>query len=132
MGLQNMQILSGATVSATGGTAMVFGPDSVKVDGGVHLVDTGATSFITQANVTAKVKQPTLLTDGRYSKDKKSILLVEPMVDSKGMTVFNLIEIRREVHPELPAADAVKLLNKGAQLCFDADLTAFWANGSLS
>lgn len=132
MGLQNIAILSGATVSATGGTAQTFGPDSVQVAGGIHLVDTGATSFITQANITAKVKQPTLMPDGTYSKDKKTVMLVEPFVDSKGFTRFNLVEVRREIHPEYPAADAVKLLNKGAQLCFDADLTAFWATGSLA
>ena len=132
MGLANTSILAGATVSATGGTAVNYTPDGLAVKNGIHLIDASVSDFRIRPQVTAKTKNPTLLPDGSYGKDHREILLVEPFVDSKGKTQFDFIRIERSMHPESSAAKGLDLLRKGAQLAIDADTASFWATGSLS
>lgn len=132
MGLATASILTGATVSATGGTAVNYVPDGLTIANGLHLIDSAITDFRIQPQVTVKTKNPTLSPDGSYSKGKRTVTLVEPFVDSKGKTQFDLIRIEREVHPESSAAKALDLNKKGAQLLTDSDLAGFWASGSLA
>lgn len=133
MGLKTMSLLASATVAASGGTALAFSDDGVSIANGVHLVVPADADYQTRRQVTAKYRQPTVdAKTGVYSKDKKSICLVLPIVLSTGQVVFNTIRIEREVHPSLSAANALELNNLGAQLLCDADVAAFWATGSLS
>lgn len=133
MGLKNMSLLAGATVSATGGSALAFTDDGVSITNGVHLVVPADTDYQTRRQVTAKYKAPTLdPRTGVYSKDKKSISLALPIVLSDGRVVFNTMRIEREVHPSLSAANCLELNKLGAQLLIDTDLDNFWAAGSLS
>lgn len=132
MGLATASILTGATIAATGGTAVTYVPDGLTIANGLHLIDSAVTDFRTQPQVTVKTKNPTLFPDGSYSKGKRSMVLVEPFVDSKGKTQFDLIRIEREVHPESTAAKALDLNKKGAQLLTDSDFLSFWASGSLA
>lgn len=133
MALKNMSLLAGATVSASGGTALAFSDDGVSISNGLHLVVPADTDYQTRRQVTVKYRPPTLDTKtGAYGKDKKSMSLALPMVLSTGQVVFNTIRIEREVHPSLSAANAEELCKLGAQLLTDADAANFWANGSLS
>lgn len=133
MGLKTMSLLSGAAVSASGGTALAFADDGISIQNGLHLIVPSDTDYQTRRQVTAKVKQPTLDTKtGVYGKDKKSISLTKPMVLADGRVIFNVIRIEREVHPSLAAADALELCKLGAQLLTDSDTADFWATGSLS
>jgi hypothetical protein len=133
MGLKTMSLLAAATVSASGGTALAFADDGVSISNGVHLIVPADADYQTRRQVTVKYRQPTVDTKtGVYSKDKKSICLALPKVLLSGQVVFNTIRIEREVHPSLTAAEALELCNLGAQMLVDADVTAFWANGSLS
>lgn len=132
MGLKTMSLLSGATLSVAGGTAVAFSDDGVSVQNGVHLVVPGDSSYTTRRTATAKYRPPAVDSTGVYSKDKKTISIVKPMVLASGKVVHNVIRIEREVHPELSAADAADLNKIAAQLLFDTDLDAFWSSGSLS
>lgn len=133
MGLKSMSLLAGASVAASGGSALVFADDGVTIQNGVHLIVPADTDYQTRRQVTAKVRQPTLdARTGVYGKDKKSISLSLPTVLADGRVVFNTIRLEREVHPSLPAADAEELNKLGAQMLTDADVLAFWATGSLS
>jgi hypothetical protein len=133
MGLKNMSLLASATVSASGGTALVFADDGVTIQNGVHLMVPADADYQTRRQVTVKYRAPTLApSTGVYSKDKKSISLALPMLLLDGRVVFNTIRIEREVHPSLSAANALELNNLGAQMLIDADVTAFWATGSLT
>lgn len=133
MGLKSMSLLASASVSASGGTALVFADDGVTIQNGLHLIVPADTDYQTRRQVTAKYRQPTLdPKTATYSKDKKSISLSLPMVLTDGRVVFNTIRLEREVHPSLSAANALELNNLGAQLLVDADVTAFWATGSLT
>lgn len=133
MGLKTMSLLSGATVAATGGSALAFAEDGVSIANGIHLMVPSDSDYQTRRVVTVKQKQPTLdPKTGSYGKDKKSISLALPQVLTDGRVVFNTVRIEREVHPSLAAADALELCKLGAQLLVDGDVADFWANGSLS
>lgn len=133
MGLKSMSLLSAATVSASGGTALVFADDGVTIPNGVHLVIPADADYQTRRTVTAKYKAPTIdVKTGSYGKDKKSISLTLPMVLSTGQVIFNVIRIEREVHPSLATASVDELNKLAAQMLFDTDVTNFWATGSLS
>jgi len=133
MSLQNATLMDGATAMApTGGSTMTFTPDGTVVPNGVHTANSAQTDFRIRENMTIKVKNPSLGTDGVYSKDKKSITYVEPKILASGKVVFNLIRIEREVHPESTAAEALNLSMMGAQILSDSDFLSFWSGGSLS
>jgi hypothetical protein len=133
MALKNMSIQTGATVAPTGGSALVFADDGVMIPNGVHLIVPADADYQTRRQITAKYRPPTVdAKTGVYGKDKKSICLAQPIVLSNGSVVFNTIRIEREVHPSVTAANALDLCVLGAQLLTDADVTAFWATGSLS
>jgi len=133
MGLKNMSLLTGATVSASGGSALAFADDGVSIQIGLHLIVPGDTDYQTRRMATVKYRPPSLdAKTGAYGKDKKSISLARPVILTDGSVVFNTIRIEREVHPSTSAADALDLCVLGAQLLTDSDVTSFWANGSLS
>lgn len=133
MGLKNMSLQAGSTVSVTGGTAQVFADDGVTIQNGLHLIVPADTDYQTRRSATAKYRAPVIdPKTGSYSKDKKSISYTLPQVLTDGRVVFNVIRIEREVHPALSAAAAAELNVIGAQLLTDADASSFWASGSLS
>jgi len=133
MGLKTMSLLAGATIAASGGTALGFTDDGVTIANGLHLVVPADADYQTRRQVTVKYRQPTLdAKTGVYGKDKKSISLALPIVLPSGAVVFNTIRIEREIHPSLSAAEALELNKLGAQLLTDSDVENFWAAGSLS
>lgn len=133
MGLKTMSLLSSATVSATGGTALVFADDGVTIQNGLHLVVPADADYQTRRQVTAKYKPPTLdPKTNAYSKDKKSVSYVIPQVLASGAVVFNVIRIEREVHPSMTAAAVAEMNKIGAQLLTDTDTDNFWSAGSLT
>lgn len=133
MALKNMSLLTGATIAASGGSALVFADDGVTIANGVHLVVPADTDYQTRRQVTAKYRPPTLdAKTNSYGKDKKSISYSRPVVLPDGRVVFNTIRIEREVHPSTTAADCLDMNKVGAQMLTDADTDAFWATGSLS
>jgi len=133
MGLKNMSLLAGSTVSASGGTAQVFADDGITIQNGLHLMIPADADYQTRRSATVKYRAPIVdPKTGSYSKDKKSVSYTLPIVLSDGRVVFNVLRIEREVHPSLSAEAAAELNVIGAQLLTDADVTAFWANGSLT
>lgn len=132
MGLKTMTIKTGATVSVTGGTDMVFSDDGITIQNGVHLVVPATADYRVREQATAKYRAPSLQSDGSYSKDKKSISFTVPQILANGKIVYNTIRVEREVHPELSSTAAANLLAIGAQLLTDSDAASFWSAGSLS
>lgn len=133
MGLKNMSLLAGATISASGGTAQVFADDGVTIQNGVHLVVPADSDYQTRRQATCKYRAPALdAKTGQYGKDKKQISYAVPIVLESGAVSFNTIRIEREVHPSFSAANCIELNKIGAQLLTDPDLDNFWGAGSLS
>lgn len=132
-GLKNMSLLSAATVSFTGGTALAFVDNGVTIANGIQLVVQADTDYQTRRIATVKYRAPVINpANGSYGKDKKSISLAQPIVLTDGRVVFNTIRIEREVHPSLTTAQTTELNKLGAQLLLDSDTDNFWLSGSLS
>lgn len=133
MGIKSISLLTGATLSASGGSALAFADDGQSIPNGVHLVVPGDTDYQTRRQATVKYRPPTLdARTGVFGKDKKTVSLVQPVVLASGQVVFNTVRIEREVHPSTSAADALDLLKVGVQFATDSDAEAFWAVGSLA
>lgn len=131
MSLKNGVVKTGATgITVVGGTDLTLTTGPVQVPNGIQVIAAADADFRTRRNCTFKVKLPTL-SSGIYSKDKKTVTFVSPKLLADGTTVFNLIRIEREVHPESTAGEAFELKLVGAQLLCDADYDAFWVAGSL-
>lgn len=133
MSIKTSIVKSGVTaMTPTGGSDITLNEDGVSINNGLHVSVTADADYRTRRNLTVKYKLPTYAQDGEYSKDKKSMVFVQPQILASGKTVYNLIRIEREVHPECTAADALDLNMIGAQLLTDSDYTAFWSGGSLA
>lgn len=133
MGVQNATIKAGATsLSVTGGTDMTYTPDGTVVEGGIHIANAAQSDFRIRENITLKNKQPALQPDGSYSKAKRSVVAVFPMLTASGKTVFNLFRGELEVHPEASVAVASNIQLQGAQIMSDPDFASFWSTGSLA
>jgi hypothetical protein len=131
MGLLTASILTGATISATGGTAQTFGSNGKEVTNGVQVIDTSVTDFRTRPTLTAKTADPVQLPDGSLTKDKRIVTYAEPFVDTRGVIQYDYLRIERRIHPESPASKGVEFNKKGAQLLNDTDFTSYWATGNL-
>lgn len=131
MGAQNASLLTGATVSATGGTAQTFTPDGVSIANGVHLADAAEANYKLRNSLVLKTRNPSLV-NGVYGKAKRWATLTVPMVQEDGSIAFNLVRIEVEVSPEMSSVNQLDMLKRASQLFFDADLTAFWSTGSLA
>lgn len=133
MPISGATIKSGSTaVTMTGGSDVTYTPNGVSVPGGIQVANAAEADYRIRAFVTCKNKPPSLNNLGKYSKDKKSVTFCKPKILADGSTVFNLIRIEREVHPESTAAEALDLLMVGAQVVSDTDFTSFWTAGSLA
>lgn len=130
MSITNCSILSGATVSATGGTAINFQPDGLDVANGIHVSDIAGVDFRTRKGITFKARQPRAQTDGSYSKGKHSATLAVPRVNANGVVEYPLIRIECEYSAENSTAEIDQMLVLGAQLCTDPDFATFWRTGS--
>lgn len=131
MPISGMILLKDGTLApATGGTAVTFQPDGQQVANGVHVVDTSVTDTRVQTNITIK-NRPSSYNNatGEFTKDKKSIVIVEPVILASGKLAYNLFRIEREVHPECSVGQRLNSL--AAQCMQDADLANFWNYGSL-
>lgn len=129
-GIQTMTVKTGATMAPTGGTDLVFAPDGITVQNGVHCVVPAVTSYAVRPSMTAKYRPPSLNSDGSYSKDKKSVVYTIPFTLASGEISFQLIRIERECHPEYSAAAALDLNVVGSQLLTDSEAASFWAVGA--
>jgi len=133
MSLTTAILKSGASaMTPTGGADETFTPDGLTVPNGLHIADAAQSDFRIRKNMTIRNRVPVLAADGSYSKDKKSVTFVAPKILASGKTIFNLIRIEREVHPESTAAEALELSMLGAQILSDNDFLTFWATGSLA
>lgn len=130
MSIRNFTLKDGASsITVVGGTDQTFQEDGVEVTMGIHVSDINEPNFSVRENVTLKSRPPALQ-GVDWTKEKRSITHVKPMITDSGKTVFNLVRIELEIHPSISAADRTDLLLKASQYPVDADFTSFWATGS--
>lgn len=133
MPINGMTLLSGATVSAAGGTSKTFNVDGIQVKSGIHVSDMSVTDFRVRPGITFKSRMPTKRADGSWQKGKFSATIVVPKLLADGKTVeYPLGRIELEPHAESTDAEIVAILCYMAQVCFDSDTISFMKTGSLA
>lgn len=134
MALKNMSLLANATVSATGGTALVFADTAnANVVNGVQLIVPSDTDYVTRRTVVAKVRPPVYdKKTNSYGKSKVSLSLTQPKVLADGSVCFQVARQELEMHPTATAADILEMRKLMAQMWIDGDLDAFYTTGSLA
>lgn len=128
MGLQNLQITTGATIAVSGGTAQTFSPDNLEVAGGIHVVDATVSDFRVRPGITFKAKSPTKKSDGTFTKEIRSGKLVLSYLDSAGIVQYDFVEVTTSLTPG--SINLPELRKKGAQLLIDSDTDHFYTVGS--
>lgn len=132
MSINGISLQKGATgITVTAGTATVFTDDGLDVKGGIHVVDSTATNFITRPHMTFKNKPAALQSDGTWSKGKRDINLTTPIVLASGKTAFPVFRGTFEIHPEMTAAQILELRMLACQMIMDAELNDFYSYGSV-
>lgn len=128
MGLQNLQLTTNATIAVSGGTAQSFSPDNLEVPGGLHVVDASVLDYRVRPQITFKAKSPIKKSDGSFTKDIRSAKHVVSFIDSDGNVQYDWVEVTTSL--TAGSSNLAELRKKGAQLCVDTDLDAFYAVGS--
>lgn len=130
MPIKGAQLLSGATISATGGTAKTFTELGETIKNGCKVGDLSVTDSRIRPTIVC-INRPAAMSLGKYtSKDKRTIKLVQPKLLADGTLAYNVREIRSEDHPESTDAEKNILDGYAAQLMFDGDFTQFRLYGT--
>lgn len=131
MSLVNLTLLSGPSISVTGGTSVQFGPDGSIVNRGICVIDTTEADVRTQDKAIFKSVKGTLQQDGTWSKDRRSAKIVCPDLLSDGTQDFPAFEISYVGSPLNNAAKITALKAYAIQLINDPDCSPFWSTGAL-
>lgn len=133
MGLANATLMSGGTLSVTGGTSKTYAPDGVNVANGIHLADFSVTDARIRPSLTAKNRPAAYdKTKGVWVRGKRECVLTIPKVLASGITEFPNVRIIIEDHPEMTDAELTTLLGLAGQIFFDTDFTNYVKYGSLA
>jgi len=131
MPIKNGTILSGATISATGGTSSTLTSDGQTVQNGVHVIDASVTDFRVQPHITFKNRPAKVGSDGKWGKFKRENVLTIPKILADTSQGFPNIRVTLEGFPEMTQAEIIKLIDWQAQLFTDADFRSFWLSGAV-
>lgn len=133
MPLKGATLISGATLSATGGTVKTFTEMGETLRNGIKITDLSVADARLRPVVSAVNRPAKLGPAGVYiSRDKRVIKLLFPKILASGAINFSIREIRLEDHPEVTDAEKAIIDGYTAQIMFDADFTAFRNNGSVA
>lgn len=132
MSITNLALLTGPTISVSGGTAKSFAPDGTKVTRGIQVADVAEADIRTRDLCVFKNTSGQLQNDGTWSKDRRSAKIVAPEVLSNGVQDFPFFEITLVKSPLHDAAKLAAMKELAIQLLTDSDLSNFWLTGALN
>lgn len=131
MSMTSLGLLEGATLSATGGTAITYTPANGGAIGQLYLANASEEDFRLRETIQAKAVIPSRQSDGSWSKDRRNVTLVVPVHDV-GTGEYENITFRLERVAPVFATTAQKAAagKLAAQFIFDNDTESFWNAGS--
>lgn len=132
MPANNLTLKTAATsLTVVAGTDQVYTETGVQVPGGVNVSNAAQVDFRVRENITFKSREPKKASDGTWSKAKRSVTLLLPMLLASGDTVFNLVRMDMELHPETLAAEVLEARMLAGQILSTTSLANFFSSGSL-
>lgn len=136
MAIQNGTVLSGATLSAAGGTAKTLTLTAQKVNNGINVKDMSVADARYRPSWSFS-STPSVYDSktGLWSKANKTASLSIPysVTTPSGQIVqFPVIRVELRDFPDMTTAQITELLNLMSQCLFDTDFTQFWVNGAIS
>lgn len=131
MALANATLVTGATISVTGGSTMTLAPSGKEVPEGIELIDVNAADYRTRTSVTCRSKTPAYNSGTQqYSKGRNFVTVIQPKILADLSTVFPTARIELDFHPEQTAAERLEMRKLLAQTLVDSDFETFWVTGS--
>lgn len=131
MGIQSLGLLSGASLSASGGTAFTLTAANGGVPGQIYVSDSAVTDPRLRPSAVFKASIPVQQKDGQFSKDRRNASFVVPLYDPTSLKYENgVIRIERVMPAFATPAQALHMNFVAAQIAFNAAAAAFWATGS--
>jgi len=126
MSLTNASILSGATYTPSGGSAISFAPSGRQVSGGLELVCTNDTNPLTRRTMQLKSSLPELPASANaFARlGKNSLVYVVPFIAADGKLYRQTYTLTEAVHPEYTQAAARR--NETIAMKADSDFDNFW------
>jgi hypothetical protein len=133
MAIKGLVINETATsCAATGGSAITFVEGSREVKNGTYVIDSSEANFLLRKNASFISREPSLNSDGSYTKGKRQFTLVHPKQIADASLVHNLGRVQFELHPEMTAAEVLDLRLSVAQMIFVAAVDDFYNIGTTS
>lgn len=132
MSLNNAGSLSGATISASGGSAVTWA--SLGQNGNKNtLIVAADTDFRTRRQIDAVVKQPVpqVSAPNGYTQARASLFYKKPILLANGKITVNTVKVELAYDVESTPTQIQDMLDTGAQFCFDADFTPVFKSLSL-
>lgn len=132
MSVVNASILSGATWTPTGGTAVAFTPDGRSVANGVSLVVSADTNLVTRRSLELRTVLPAYpASSNAFARMGKNTMLFRcPFIAPDGKLYTQPIRIEASFHPDY--AQKAARMSEAIALLADSDFSDFWANSLLS
>lgn len=131
MSIRTGGLLTGATVSATGGTAAAFSILSTAVNSVKAFF--GGTTYLTRNEVDFRVTQavPVSGKEGIFTQRKNRIFIKFPRTLADGSLHYDTGELKLACHVEATDAEIDEYRAVLAQCSIDSDLDAYYHDGSL-
>lgn len=133
MPLNGASVLSGTTVSASGGTALTFSSAGVE-NGKVTLYCDDDTDLRTRREIVCSIKPPKVSASAPngYTQARVTMLFKSPLELDNGNVTVNTGKFELSFDPETTDAEISEILDVVSQCIFDSDFTNLYQDLSLS
>lgn len=127
----SITLTDGGTSSTAGGAAQTFDRTSTPVTNGYEYADVSETNHLIRQKVVLTARNPSLQTDGSWSKHKAKGQFVLPITLADGSISYNLVRVEVEYHPEATSANVDELREMGAQILISSVYDNLFVAGTL-
>lgn len=133
MSLSNASVLSGATITPSGGTALPFSSLGIQNSSNT-IYATGDADLRTRRSIVCSVKDPKVSAGAPngYTQARATAVFKSPLELDNGMITVNTVRVEFAYDVETSQAEIDELKVIAAQICTDADFAGLIADLSLS
>jgi hypothetical protein len=127
----SIALTDGGTTTTAGGAAQTFDRTSTPVNNGYEYADVSEADHLARQKVVITARNPSLQSDGSWSKHKAKSQFVLPITLADGTISYNLARVEIEYHPEASSANVDELREMGAQMLISSAFDDIYVAGTL-